>query len=301
MNIEPLESRRLMSASLDTVTQVLTVQGSAGNDVITIKKDAIGTLIVKENQSQKFFPLILVKTMVIKGGYGADTITVDPAVGIPATIRTGGGLLAEGQFDTVRGGSGSDTIYLETRGATAYGGNGSDTFYFGSAIAAQAHGEAGNDVFYAADGGTRALVKGGTGVDTLDYSAASQQLLIQNGLSGRYQSQPNFWTAYPQVMSGYHDQVAEFENFTGGKGNDIIHGNDANNVLKGGAGNDYIRGHGGRDIVYGGTGSNVLAGDSGDDFLYGRQGAKDEINGGQGFDKAYSDAIDVLMSVEGQL
>ncbi|EAA8475427.1 M10 family metallopeptidase [Salmonella enterica] len=48
------------------------------------------------------------------------------------------------------------------------------------------------------------------------------------------------------------------ENAIGGKGNDIIVGNDADNILKGGDGDDIIWGGGGRDELWGGRGKDIF-------------------------------------------
>ena len=56
-----------------------------------------------------------------------------------------------------------------------------------------------------------------------------------------------------------------FENATGGSGNDTITGNSLNNSLIGGDGNDTIYGDDGDDSLSGGNGNDILYGNAGDD------------------------------------
>ena len=56
-------------------------------------------------------------------------------------------------------------------------------------------------------------------------------------------------------------QNAVIENGTTGSGNDLLDGNDANNVLNAGSGNDTIIGRLGNDVINGGAGNDVLIGD----------------------------------------
>src|SRR5262249_61023940 len=62
------------------------------------------------------------------------------------------------------------------------------------------------------------------------------------------------------VKTGAAGQAANFENVTGGAGNDLIIGNAANNSLVGGNG---------RDLLIGGVGPDSLSGGAGDDLLLG--------------------------------
>jgi len=74
------------------------------------------------------------------------------------------------------------------------------------------------------------------------------------------------------------------ENATGGSGNDVITGNDADNFLVGNAGNDSMSGGMGDDWVEGDAGNDTLNGGQGDDSLLGREG-NDVIIGGSGNDQ----------------
>lgn len=61
----------------------------------------------------------------------------------------------------------------------------------------------------------------------------------------------------------------QIENAQGGRGNDVIVGNDTTNALYGMAGNDWIHGVAGDDLICGGFGRDKLIGGAGSDtFLY---------------------------------
>src|SRR3546814_4597508 len=67
---------------------------------------------------------------------------------------------------------------------------------------------------------------------------------------------------------------SDLDNMSGGSGNDILHGDDAdtnsNDTLNGDAGNDQLYGGAGSDELYGGTGDDLLDGGSGNDYMHGR-------------------------------
>ena len=90
-------------------------------------------------------------------------------------------------------------------------------------------------------------LNGGTGVDTLIYTADTQGVDVQldlNGGNGR---------ATGAAIGT--DTILNFENVWGGSGNDVLRGNNADNQLLGGAGDDRIIYYGaGHDVIDGGTG-----------------------------------------------
>jgi len=79
------------------------------------------------------------------------------------------------------------------------------------------------------------------------------------------------------------------DNLSGMSGNDTMSGGDGNDVLRGGAGNDRLAGGRGRDVLLGGRG---------DDRLSARDGERDTVDGGPGFDRAWVDRNDVVRNVE---
>ena len=68
----------------------------------------------------------------------------------------------------------------------------------------------------------------------------------------------------------------------------IIAGDEDNNVLNGTRGVDLINGLGGNDIIRGRRGNDILNGGSGDDVLFGNRG-NDTIGGGAGNDQIFGD------------
>jgi len=230
----------------------------------------------------------------LTGGLGADTIVgsaVDNTIvgGPGANVLTGRGgddrieggngkdtlnggagndhLLGHGAADKLVGGDGDDTLLGDdahddqTFGAdTLDGGNGDDDEF----------GYAGNDTFLegaAANGGD--LIVGGVGTDLASYALRAAALkLTLNGL-------------YDDGAAGEGDRIGnDVENLTGGKGADVIIGNNVVNLLTGGPGKDALSGLGGNDAFW------TL------------DGVIDSLNGGTGTDKAHRDNTDKIVSVE---
>ena len=79
--------------------------------------------------------------------------------------------------------------------------------------------------------------------------------------------------------------VTNFENATGGAGDDVMLGSDQANTFRGGAGADVLIGRGGKDLLVGDKGSDQLSGDLGDDTLVWNDGdGSDLMEGGAGTD-----------------
>jgi serralysin len=79
------------------------------------------------------------------------------------------------------------------------------------------------------------------------------------------------------------DERSLIERVKGGKGDDSIHGNDADNRLWGKSGDDSLKGGDGEEKLYGGSGNDRLRGRDGDDWLK-PGGGKDRVFGGSGDD-----------------
>ncbi|MDB5295053.1 MAG: cya 3 [Phycisphaerales bacterium] len=286
---ETLETRRLMSVSLNAASHVLTVSGTAADDVLTA--DAQGaSLVVHDNAAVKAFPLSAVKSIVVDGGDGADKIVVWPTVKLPTVLRTG-----PGANDAVQGGGGRDQIYVESPASDAYGGDGNDVIYGGLDTSGDndLFGQAGDDRFVMKNAGGLIWCDGGLGVDTADFSAETDGLLLQNGWAGEYDLYRN--VPVPNDQAGH---LAGFENFVGGKGNDYLHGDAANNILWGNAGNDRLYGGAGDDLLNGGAGIDRLYGEAGNDTLQGKDWAAEVLDGGTGTDTAQADVSDLVTGVE---
>lgn len=96
--------------------------------------------------------------------------------------------------------------------------------------------------------------------------------------------------------------------FEGGPGEDELNGGGGADDLIGGGGADTIRGGQGRDGLFAGSGNDLLIGGDGGDFLAAgpgddeiraRDGVRDRIPGGRGFDRARVDRrLDLVSSIE---
>lgn len=95
-------------------------------------------------------------------------------------------------------------------------------------------------------------------------------------------------------------------NAQGLRGNDVIIGTDADNVLGGDLGADTLTGGGGNDVLRGGLGNDNLSGGTGDDFLSEAQGfgvfGDDVYDGGSGVDRVsyFTDFTDVTVDLNAQ-
>jgi Ca2+-binding RTX toxin-like protein len=138
-------------------------------------------------------------------------------------------VLAGADNDIVYGDAGADRIFgdqgndMITAGAgddAVFGGAGDDLFV--------AEVGDGNDVYFGDEGG------GGTGIDTLDMSAATANVTVNLG-SGAL----SHGTASSSQTG--NDTIWGIENVSTGSGNDTITASNAVNVINGGAGNDTFK------------------------------------------------------------
>jgi hypothetical protein len=130
-------------------------------------------------------------------------------------------------------------------------------------------------------------ISGGGGIDTLDFSAASQGVITTLGVNtvsgvgglavGSFERV--IGTAFADAPGG--DGFASF--LYGGVGNDVMAGNDGDDELYGEDGNDNFFGGLGNDRMYGGSGNDQF--DGGSDAFNGATYV-DYIDGGDGIDTA---------------
>ncbi len=153
----------------------------------------------------------------------------------------------QGQIDnhtnslmTVNGTNGDDTYQsAQTAGSTGpilFYGNGGNDYLLGGL---------GDDIFVGGTGDD--TLDGGTGgIDTANYSDASQDGLIVNLLTG--------------MSSGGglgNDTLYNIRNLTGSSFADTLVGDDGDNLLVGGDGNDKLYGHAGNNTLVGGNDTDV--------------------------------------------
>jgi len=285
MQFESLENRRLMSVSLNTTTDLLTINGTAGNDNLAVRVE--GTrLRTSDNGVVRFFPRSEVSRIAIFGRQGYDTIMVDMNVFLPTTLH-GDAPGAPSAFsfidgDDIFGGSGPDTITGGNNSGNITAGAGNDTIFTGPGDKGVNAGH-GNDRIV--NGSGQNQIDGGWGVDTADYSASAAAVVLGNEID-------LLAAGFSPGSAGNgseSDSIIGCENFRGGSGNDRIFGGSAANRLDGNGGNDQLTGGGGQDALFGGDGN---------DTLLARDGTADFLSGGLGTDSARRDALDTLNGVE---
>jgi hypothetical protein len=166
-HLELLEPRQLLSATW-------TVNGTPGDDVILVSFDEPTSQIsVSLNGTTSMRPAAKVKKLVINGGKGDDTITVDLGSQVLACI--------------INGGAGTDTITCPNSGAVVHGNAGDDVITGG----------AGNDTLYG-DAGSD-TINGGAGNDKI-FGGAGDDVLIGGAGADRYSDASGHNTLY--VVSG---------------------------------------------------------------------------------------------------
>lgn len=100
------------------------------------------------------------------------------------------------------------------------------------------------------------------------------------------------------VPPAYYTGTSRADTLTGTNANDVLLGRGGNDTLYGRGGNDVLQGGIGNDRLHGGLGLDVEVGGPGNDRLSARDGRRDRVNGGPGFDEAWVDRLDVVVSVE---
>lgn len=171
----------------------------------------------------------------IYGGTGEDTASYhDSAAGVTVNLTLvtaqntiGAGLDTLNSIERVYGSSFNDTLSGNAGNNLIAAGPGTDLV----------NGDAGNDT-----------VSGGDGTDTLSYASNWSGVLLRLETS----------TAQNTIGAGT-DMILEFENLTGGHGNDTLVGGSGSNTLIGNDGHDRLRGAGGTDVINGGAGSDTSA------------------------------------------
>ncbi len=152
-------------------------------------------------------------------------------------------------------------ILTGTAGADAIAGGALAERITGGAGADSISGHGGDDVVLATLGDGNDTMAGGSGRDT--YSLAATQADIYASINSRRASSAETGS----------DQILDFENLTGGGGQDLLRGDAQANILAGGAGADTLVGIAGDDSLDGGSGNDRLEGGSGADTMAGGLGS----------------------------
>jgi len=216
---------------------------------------------------------------VLDGGDGDDTasytrdlagVTVNLALG---TATDGGGnadvltnfenvsgsnfsdqITGDGDDNELQGRDGDDTIIGGGGEDEIEGGGGNDSLT-GGADDEEIEGNGGDDTIVGSAGNDQ--LEGGGGDDLLDYSFATQGLVIDFG---------------DESATGTEigtDEIEGFERLITGSGNDSIDAGSEDDTIDAGAGNDTLNGRAGDDVLTGGAGN--------DEFVFNDSEGSDRI------------------------
>ncbi len=189
-----------------------------------------------------------------------------------------------GGDDVIDGGGGADIVS---------GGEGNDQLSDGAGTDTVS-GDGGHDTVAAAMDAAADTYDGGGGIDTLDYSAALMNVVVD--LVAANASGAEIGT----------DSITNFEVIKGGEGDDEVTGSDDDETLIGNGGDDVISGGDGADTLYGGAGNDVIAdgagadcvlAGTGDDIVQAAADGTNDIYDGE----AGSDTLDYSQSAQGVL
>jgi Ca2+-binding RTX toxin-like protein len=283
--IEALEDRKLMAASINNGILVIEGMDNRNDDVVVSTRwdfarvnglpqrvEKVVVSILYEGVS--VFPRSSITSgrMEFIGRSGDDYFRNDTNLPVTAFGGLGNDTLIGGSGpDILRGEQGSDR--LEGRGGDddLLGGFGHDTYTFGA-------GQLGRD---------SVVEFANEGADHLDFQNMPQGVVLNLGVSGFQQLNSNLALDL-RGLTG----AAMVEDVTGTEASDTIIGNDFDNVLFGLGGNDRLEGQAGRDRLFGGKEADILLGGIGNDSLFGEDGNdlleggsdNDLLNGGIGDD-----------------
>ncbi|MEM9798238.1 MAG: calcium-binding protein [Pseudomonadota bacterium] len=256
----------------------------------------------------------------LDGGDGDDDLTGGTGIDI---LRGGDGddtIDAGSGNDTVWGGRGSNAVFLGAGADQYYGSDQTELGYFdivyGDDGADIIQGGDGFDVF-SGDAGDDTL-SGGGGDDTLTGGAGMDRFVFASGdgadtitdftltddlieIDGFVIDPADLPAGVLATADGSDviltygggdtiliqgGDIADWNSFTGGAGDDTLVGTELADVISGNGGNDTISGNGGDDTLSGGDGNDSISGGDGFDEIDGGAG-EDEIFGGAGNDRIW--------------
>jgi Ca2+-binding RTX toxin-like protein len=243
---------------------------------------------------------------LVRTGDHNDTVNVGS--GSVKLARTGDGNdtvnIASGWIEAVSTGEGNDTVNLGSGGAevirtgddddtvttgTGYvelisTGDGNDTVNMGTGGGGFVRLGSGDDLIRVSEMNPDygLVIQGGSGNDTIDFSAFSTGVTFTLDTPGAFQNvgDPNGDLSTP--VNGYFSE-SSIENIIGTNNNDRLTGDHNDNRLQGGGGRDELNGGDGNDRLEGGNGSDDLNGGKGKDVLIGGRG-NDRLTGDNGND-----------------
>ncbi len=166
--------------------------------------------------------------------------------------------------------------FVDGLGDDTFEGRGGDDDFLLTGGLDQVDGGEGNDVVrYLGNGSGGLLMKGGSGIDTLDFSSRTTGVTLDLSNASSQQAGGGLVLTIP---------LPDLENVYGSStGVNVLTGNALSNLLIGGSGFDTITGGPGDDILVGLNGDDMLVGSEGLDILFGGRGA-DRLVGSSGDD-----------------
>lgn len=178
-------------------------------------------------------------------------------------------------------------IFTPTGNATiVHGWDGDDIITENLGPSTAFFGDGGNDRINVVSAINNDSFDGGTGNDTIDWSAVNETGATFRLIDGTATS-----------ASSAVEQMLNFENLNGTQFADTIYGTNGANIIYGNGGDDTIWGFGGNDILYGGAGNDYFVplsgvdsvyGDEGDDFFeYAGSSSGGTLDGGAGNDTLF--------------
>src|SRR5262249_28998832 len=187
LSFDPLETRLAPAVTASFLAQagVLSVFGDALNNIITVSRNAAGTILVNGGAVpvQGGSPTVANTALIqVFGQAGNDTITLDEANGaLPAAQLFGGA-----GNDTLTGGSGDDMLFRQAGNDVLFGKGGEyfpfcgagDDVLTGGKGNDQIFGEAGDDRMIWNPGDGSALNEGGAGNDTVEVNGGNASELF---------------------------------------------------------------------------------------------------------------------------
>lgn len=264
---------------IDTLISIENLTGSSGNDTLT-GNDQDNVLIggggadsLSGGGGNDVVYAELGKDVLIDGGAGEDTLYVDFTSG---NIETDGNLIkldgssGFANFENLVGSVFSEIIMGDSQDNRIDGNLGNDSIFGG----------AGNDLLIGGDGLN--IIHGGSGHNIIDGTNSNNLnsnsvavydfldgILISNGLVINLKLENGNATITPSELSmpTLIDDYINISSVRTGKGQDMIIGNDQDNMFWGGGGNDSIFASGGNDIIDGGFGFDLLEGGGGTDIF----------------------------------
>lgn len=282
---------------------VLVVIGTQGADRITVGSAPGEVQVTINAEPKQVLDSGEVNAIHIYTKGGNDIVQVTTSLTVPVGVDAGAG------DDSIATGFGNDTLVGSRGNDTAISNPGADLLVGGKGVD-WLLGGAGDDRYLFEDQTTIdiAFENKDAGTDHLDFGNLSSEVNVTadllsdllGSLSGldvlANTSVGSTLIGRVLILPGTR---ANFENVTGGAGNDRITGNAAANNLRGGLGNDTLVGADGNDVLDGGLGDDRLEGGIGNDWLSGNAG-NDDIWGGDGNDTLHGSlGADILRGEAG--